>query len=236
MQPDIPISIIVPMGPNENDWPKLRDDLKKLQGAAEMIFAFPEASRGRSEVLHQLSLIKNSRTVFAKEGRAQQLNAGVRAATKTFFWFVPADSRVSRRNFKKLKQSIHKNPDSLHYFNLWFRFDGPVLVYLNALFMWVRAHVFRGPAGDQGFCLSRKNFVKVGGFPEEVAVGEDHVFLRRAKWLGLKIKCTHSFLRTSARRYREQGWLSATGQNVKIWIKQIFSLMGTKKKFLSQNR
>jgi rSAM/selenodomain-associated transferase 1 len=93
-------------------------------------------------------------------------------------------------------------------------------MFINEIGCWIRSRLLGLPFGDQGFCLSRIHFERIGGFPEDVAYGEDHVFVWRAKQNGIALKAIKAILKTSARRYRDQGWLKTTLLFYKLWTRQ----------------
>jgi len=193
------LSIIVPLSPHQDQWRGLLKDLQKLPKSVEIIFSLPREMQGRSELLHHVSLMKNLRVVFSESGWAKQLNTGARAATKDFLWFVSAESRFSRFAFRRLQKSITKNPKALHYFNLWYGFQEIPLKLFHMIGVWFRSHLFRTPFEDQGFCLSRENFKRLGGFREEAPLQREQVFIRRVRQSKIPVQCTHALIRTNSR-------------------------------------
>ena len=189
------ISIIIPVGPEENELEALWEDLRPIEKEAELIVV-----RGSS--------------------RAKQLNIGAQKATRDFLWFLHADSRFSHNTLEALLRSLSNNPHALHYFNLRFLPDGPPQMWINEIGCWIRSRLMGLPFGDQGFCLSRINFERIGGFPEEAPYGEDHLFVWRAHQHGVPLKSTGATLKTSARKYQEQGWFHTTGLYYKLWTRQ----------------
>jgi hypothetical protein len=189
------ISIIIPVGPQEVALEALLQDLQPIEKEAEII------------------IIKGS-------ARARQLNEGAQKAARKFLWFLHADSRLSPRALDALMQSLEAAPHALHYFNLAFLSDGPPLMVINQIGCWIRSRILGVPFGDQGFCLSRQNFFFIGGFPEHVTYGEDHLFVWRARQQNIKLRCTKSALKTSARRYAQTGWTRVTCRYAYRWSRQ----------------
>lgn len=189
------ISIIIPVGPCENALEQLLDDLRPIEKEAELV-------------------------VVSGSSRARQLNDGARRATRDFLWFLHADSRLSSVTVESLLKSLTKDPHVLHYFNLRFLPDGPPLMFINEIGCWIRSHILGVPFGDQGFCLSKKVFEKIGSFPENAKYGEDHLFVWRARQKGIRLRCTGSVLKTSARRYAETGWARLTLSYARMWTRQ----------------
>ncbi len=175
------VSIIIPAAPDEPALETLLGDLKPL----------------------------DNEIIISSEGtRAKSLNAGAAKAQHKFLWFLHADSRVTKENILALDKSLQQNPDALHYFDL--KFDTPSLPILNAWGANMRSRLFALPYGDQGFCISKKLFEEAGGYPEDIPYGEDLMFARKARQAGIKLNRIPSKLTTSARKYRERGWLKLT--------------------------
>lgn len=189
------ISIIIPVGPKENALEVLLQDLRSIEKEVEVIVV-----RGSS--------------------RPKQLNEGAQKATREFLWFLHADSRVSPNTLKSLLKSLNKNPHALHYFNLRFLPDGPPLMFVNEIGCWMRSHILGVPFGDQGFCVSKRIFENISGFPENIPYGEDHLFVWRARQKGISLRCTGAPLHTSARRYAETGWARLTWAYARRWTRQ----------------
>lgn len=184
------VSIIIPLAPAETEQSKLLDDLKNVQ--TEIICS-------------------------SEYSRAKSMNAGALKTANDFLWFLHADSRLDQDALVKLEQSLSKNPNNLHYFDL--AFDGGGLPSINALGANMRSRFLGIPFGDQGFCLSKTNFDKIGGFPEDCSIAEDLLFLWKARRLGIQPNRIPATITTSARKYKKRGWLKLTVLYQWIWIK-----------------
>ncbi|MBI4238702.1 MAG: glycosyl transferase family 2 [Deltaproteobacteria bacterium] len=189
------ISIIIPVGPGENALEALLGDLRPIEKEAELI-------------------------VVQGSSRAQQLNEGARNATRDFLWFLHADSRLSSKTLAALLGSLGENPHALHYFHLRFLPDGPPLMCINEIGCWIRSRLMGLPFGDQGFAVAKEVFETMGGFPENVPYGEDHLFVWRAMQKRVPLRCTGASLYTSARRYAETGWARLTWDYARRWTRQ----------------
>lgn len=189
------ISIIIPVGPGETSLDALLGDLRPIAQEAELLVV-----RGAS--------------------RPKQLNEGARKATRNFLWFLHADSRLTPKTRAALCESLGKDPRALHYFNLRFLPDGPPLMWVNEIGCWIRSRILSVPFGDQGFAIAKENFERIGGFPEHVPTGEDHLFVWRARQKKVRLRCTGASLYTSAHRYAETGWAQLTWAYACLWIRQ----------------
>ena len=175
------ISVIIPVWKQETEIKKLLNDLEPF--GAEII----KCSEG---------------------SRAKSLNVGAAKASREFLWFLHADSRINQHNINTLIQSIEKHPNAVHYFGLVFENAG--LSAWNASWANLRSSWFKLPYGDQGLCVSKTQFKKIGAYPEDTPYGEDLLFIRKAKQLNIDIVCTSSNIISSARKYNTQGWLKTT--------------------------
>lgn len=215
------LTIIIPLGPDEDQLPELLGDLTQLPRETEIILVTCGGDMVENHPMVADSLLVDRvRWVRSAQGRAQQQNAGAQAANRDFLWFLHADSRVTPEVLTALETSLKISPDALHYFHLKFKQDGPRWMRINEWGTRFRSQVLGIPWGDQGFCLLRKHFEQIGGFPEQVAYGEDHLLVWQAKQAGLRLCCTGEALITSARKYHRHGWAALTLQYQRLWIKQ----------------
>ncbi len=215
------LSIIIPVGPKEEAWRTLLADLCVLSADTEIIFAAAAERPGDFQsVLRATGSTPNVKWLKSTTGRAKQLNAGAKAAQYSNLWFVHADSRISPRAIASLKMSLEKNESAIHFFNLVFLDDGPALTRINTAGAWIRSHVLGLPFGDQGFCVSRAIFQRLGGFDELAPYGEDHLFIWKARQKGVPLVCTGGWLGTSARKYSRDGWSATTVRNAVLTAKQ----------------
>lgn len=213
------ISIVIPVGPAESDLGPMLNRLKYLRKAKEVVFVFCPGSEG---LISQLESVMSDqiRYLITEEGRAIQLNAGAESCSGEFIWFLHLDSQVANNHWQVLNQSLNRNPDHLHYFNLRFESDGGGPMWLNSKGANLRSSYLGLPFGDQGFCISRAQFDRLGGYPVDAAYGEDHLFVWRAHQKGVRLANTGSVLTTSARKYSATGWGRLTLRYQLYWIKQ----------------
>ena len=159
--------------------------------------------------------------IVANEGtRATSMNRGAARARGRFLWFLHADSRLRSDTVGRLLAAVTTRPAALHYFDLVFLGDGPAVMRLNQWGAWVRSRWLGVPFGDQGLCLARDTFARVGGYPEDAAFGEDHLFVWRCRQAGVRLAPVRAPLATSARTYRRHGWLKLTVLYQIRWIGQ----------------
>ena len=218
------ISVVVPIASWDKEWKKLLPDLGALPYKTEIIFSVSEKDALFEELPEVVDNLKEKRVkwVRCESGRANCLNAGAENATSKFIWFLHADSRFTKDAFNALKKSVKKYPDGLHYFNLRFMCDGPNLMFFNELGAKFRSKILRTPFGDQGLCIKKELFDKIGQFPNNVEYGEDHLLVLHARQAGVRLYCTGEALITSARKYKKNGWFNITIRHQKMWLAQAF--------------
>ncbi len=223
----VTLSIVVPLAPDERAWHALLESL--AGGLNELPSEFTDdevellfVSAKDAEPLHLPSILSGRAVscVTAGPGRARHLNAGAKAAKGLFIWFLHADSILDNGTLPLLLGAIRAYPESLLFFDLAFSTDATCLTRLNALGARFRSNRLKVPFGDQGLCLEKALFDRLGGFPEDVTYGEGHLFVWKARRHGVEIRATGGRLYSSARKYRSNGWLKTTLVHQYLWIKQ----------------
>lgn len=220
------IAIIIPVGPGEQNLNLVSELLGMLEDAPELdcrvanwqiIVSFCEAS---AELKAQLPVSSRIKSLVAEQGRAQQMNAAAATADTGYLWFVHLDSVVCRRHLLAMAEAVLRQPDRLHYFALKFAADGNGPTWLNQTGANLRSRLLGVPFGDQALCISAQQFRLLGGYPESVSYGEDHVFVWRARQAGICLNYLSESLSTSAVKYARSGWLKLTWRYQYLWLKQ----------------
>lgn len=214
------VSVVIPVAPGDDDWTALLPELlAALPPGSDVVLVGAEARPAGLPA-------QGARWVVAPRGRARQLNAGARAARGAWLWFLHADSRLDAGTVPALARALGtaRAPgvarDAVYYFDLAFLPGGPRLMRLNALGARARSRLGGMPFGDQGLCVPRRMFDQLGGFDPTLPYGEDHVFVWRARQAGVEICPAGARLWTSARRYRDAGWLRTTVRHVRLTARQ----------------
>jgi GT2 family glycosyltransferase len=212
-------SVVIPVSESDDSWKSLAPDLRALNPEDEILFV---SSQQKAFLICSDALLEGLRVsaVSSDLGRAKQLNAGARAAKNEFLWFLHCDSRFSPGALAELRRSTVSSPDALCFFDLRFLRDGPLVMKLTEIGTWIRSTILRMPFGDQGFCLSKSNFQKLGGFDERAPYGEDHLLVWKAHQAGVKLKAVGQSLFTSARKYKSNGWAATTSLHLRLTFAQ----------------
>lgn len=196
------LSLIIPVGPEEQRVPRVIKDPEHLPASWEIIVSLTSGSN--------LTLPERCRRIEGLPGRGAQLNRGIEAAQGRWLWLVHADSRPDDLAIGSIRDLADRNRPCLGYCDLEFEDDGPRLAGLNAVGANWRSRWLNLPYGDQGYCLRRADIIRLGGFRSDLARGEDLDLLIRARRLGLAVQRLPGRMTTSARRYRTHGWLKTT--------------------------
>ncbi|WP_257255496.1 glycosyltransferase [Endozoicomonas sp. SESOKO3] len=216
------ITAIVPLGPGEPEWPVLLEQFSLLPAGSEIILVGYKDQQ-RPAKLDQLPPPLLHLKWFwcaAEQGRACQLNAGAREATGDYLWFLHADTILNKGNVQSLLNAINQHPERLFYFDLWFYDKHTLRLSINEWGARFRSNVLGCPYGDQGFCISRTQFLNLKGYPTNTGYGEDHVFVWKARQNKIHLHPCRTRLGTSARKYHERGWLNLTLKYQRLWLKQ----------------
>jgi rSAM/selenodomain-associated transferase 2 len=223
-----PLSIIIPVAQEDSAWRELLRMLIPLREEAEILIAATKHPPRDWNDLQQSwgfeTLASPIKWLNCPAGRASQMNEAARQAKGQHLWFLHADSHLSEDALSALMKSLDRFPDDLHYFDLNFQSDGPVLMRLNAWGVWIRSHWFKMPFGDQGLSVSAENFHALRGFDDSLFYGEDHHFIWRTRIAGLKLRSVGTSITTSARKYRDRGWLTTTCRHVWLTWRQALPL------------
>ncbi|MEQ1908847.1 MAG: TIGR04283 family arsenosugar biosynthesis glycosyltransferase [Vicinamibacterales bacterium] len=149
-----------------------------------------------------------TRLIHAGAGRGRQMNAGAEVTSATWLLFVHADSRLPYGWASALAGSNTTVAGG------WFRFALDDTAWqariVERLVAW-RISMFGLPYGDQGLFVRRSIFDQLGGF-RDWPLMEDVDFVRRLSAAGQVVELPMA-LRTSARRWRRDGWFRRSARN-----------------------
>jgi len=145
-----------------------------------------------------------------RPGRAQQLNNGADDARGPILLFLHADT-VLPEKFEDIIEKTLEPPDVIAgAFRLSIDAPKPIfrLIEAGANF---RSRVLKMPYGDQGLFVRKEAFQGTGGYPEQ-PIMEDFCLVRNLKKHG-RIRIASAYVKTSARRWLQQGVIKTTLKN-----------------------
>jgi rSAM/selenodomain-associated transferase 2 len=217
MSSDVAISVIVPVLNEEKvlpaflitiaDWPVL-----------EVVFV-DGGSRDRTQVFLRAWVAAGAshasgprrRFLVAERGRGTQMNTGAKAAVGEVFWFLHVDSVVPPDGFNAMIEALSASSVAGGAFRLRIASSSLFLAWI-AMMANLRSSLFGLPYGDQGIFVSKKVFLKIGGFSEEPLM-EDIDFIKRLKREGELVLLKGS-ITTSARR-----WDGSDRASSPLWVR-----------------
>ncbi|TAI48020.1 TIGR04283 family arsenosugar biosynthesis glycosyltransferase [Flagellimonas allohymeniacidonis] len=202
MKPNSPkISIIIPVLNEEAGLGKVLEHLGQTSDQDFIAEIICVDGGSRDETIKIAT--KNKATVISsKKGRARQMNTGAKHATGEILYFLHADTFPPKHFDRIVLKAIGEGYQS-GCFRMKFDSKNPILRF----FAWlsrINHSLCRG--GDQSLFIKKELFEKTQGFNEQYLIYEDTEFIRRL-YHHTKFKVLPHHVITSARKYREKGWL-----------------------------
>lgn len=157
---------------------------------------------GSRDATRAIALAHGARLVDSPAGRGRQLAAGAGAVRGDWLLFVHADTVLQPGWADAVAQFLPGPTDRAGYFQLSFDQDGGGAARVARLANW-RAGLLGLPYGDQGLLIHRDFYQALGGYPDEPLM-EDVILVRRIGRRRLAL--LPGTARTSAARYRRDGW------------------------------
>jgi len=159
---------------------------------------------GSVDATAALARARADRVVSSAPGRAEQMNAGARAAAGDVFLFLHADSRLPQDADHLVLQGLAASG------SVWGRFDARIagshpMLRLVEHMMNLRSRLTHICTGDQGIFVRRDTFEAIGGFPRQ-ALMEDIAISARLRRVSAPL-CLRARCLTSARRWESGGVL-----------------------------
>jgi len=213
------ISIIIPVHKEPAILPLL-DHLEQLKGNKEIIIVDGEG--GAIQEIRK----KNIKLLTSKPGRAQQMNKGAQLAQDDILLFLHADTHLPNNALLLINEaSKHYNAGA---FNLGFTSNKLIYRTIAKVSTW-RSRITRVPYGDQAQWFRKEFFQKINGYPEGFM--EDLRIMKKVKQAGDKIRIINSTVKTSPRRWEQQGIIKNTLKN---WIVTVLYYLGLKAETLKR--
>jgi rSAM/selenodomain-associated transferase 2 len=170
-----------------------------------------------------ISAIKDEgvRVVAAEKGRARQMNRGAAIASGDVLLFLHADTRLPPTAFGMIQSKMADTRCVGGAFDLGF--DTKRTIFrITELYVFLRTRLTKIPFGDQAIFIRRDYFEQLGGY-REIPIMEDVELMKRIRTRGDTICIIPTKVRTSVRRYEQEGILYNTLRN---WLLQISYALG----------
>jgi rSAM/selenodomain-associated transferase 2/rSAM/selenodomain-associated transferase 1 len=206
------ISVIIPTFNEAPHLERLLPNLVSSTAALELIVADGGSTdRSREFVASCNDVI----WVSTEKGRATQMNAGAEAASGKVLFFLHADCQPLQGWSTAIESAITEPAFGVGAFRFALDEAGvrPRIVEWGVRF---RSEWLGLPYGDQGLFLAAEAFRNAGGFPD-VPIMEDVLLVQRMKRTGT-LTVLRLPLKTSARRWRRNGYARQTWMNVSTYF------------------
>jgi len=208
------ISIIIPTL-NEED--KVETCLKQFSAwrtAGHEVILVDGGSVDASVALAQPLVDK---VLLSLPGRAAQMNLGADTANGDLLWFVHIDSVIPQ-----MAKSDLENLSTHQWGRFNIRLEGSAFIFrIIEKTMNIRSCITGIATGDQGIFVCRDLFDEVDGF-DSIALMEDIALSKKLKQKQ-KIHCVKSIIKTSTRRWQQQGIYKTI---VKMWFFRLAYFFG----------
>jgi rSAM/selenodomain-associated transferase 2 len=165
---------------------------------------------GSADATREIADAAGARVVNVSGGRGPQLRAGAQAASKPWFLFLHADTRLEEGWTTEARRFIAGAPRHAAAFRFALADRGLRPRLLEGVVAF-RCWALRLPYGDQGLLISRALYDTLGGFAP-LPLMEDVEFIRR---LGRRrLVMLQSAAITSAERFQGEGYLRRSARNL----------------------
>lgn len=223
------VSIVIPVF---NEMAMINERIQQVQSIAESEpFEIIVVDGGPGHLT--LASIEDSSVlrVRCEPGRGTQMNAGALEASGEFLLFLHADTELPCGALEIVKKALKGRAEagafSLSIDSTKFSF-GVVSWFAN-----LRTRLERIPYGDQAQFMTADLFRKLGGHAE-IPIMEDVELFKRIRQLGLPISIVSNRVKTSPRRWEEEGivrrtllnwllriryWFGASPEKLKTWYR-----------------
>jgi rSAM/selenodomain-associated transferase 2 len=216
----IKFSIIVPVFHEGDSINGLMEHLSQLDTgkACEIIIVDGAPERDTLRAIHNNHVIK----ISTEKGRAKQMNAGASMANGEILIFLHADTELPILALSKISAVMEQGGYIAGAFDLGIKSDRLIFKVIASLAS-LRSRLNRIPYGDQAIFIRREYFKKIGGY-QEIPLMEDMELMKRIKKSGHKIWIFYDRVRTSPRRWEEEGVIYCILRN---WTLQALYALGT---------
>lgn len=199
------ISLIIPCLNEATCLPRLLKYIEQiLKGDfhdVEVVVVVGGSTDNTVQVANQFSFVQ---VIQSKPGRASQMNVGAKKCSGEVLYFVHADTLPPENCFNAISNAVAKGA-IVGGFSMKFDSKKWILKFNNwatSLNLWMT----RG--GDQSIFMTRRHFIELNGYNEEMVILEEYDLLERSKKLGSSYQLLKGATLVNARKYEQQSWLS----------------------------
>jgi len=202
------LSVVVPVLNAEGDLPRLLAGL--MEGVeAGLVRELILSDGGSDDATARIAEAAGAIWCAGPPSRGGQLRRGAGAAGGAWLLFLHADTALPEGWTRAVEAQIRAGRPG--YFRLAFD-GGGAAARIVAGWANLRSRLFCLPYGDQGLLISRAEYDAAGGYLD-IALMED---VAMARCLGRRLCMLPLPIRTSAARYRREGWLRRGARNLAL--------------------
>ena len=208
-------SVIIPTLNEEKFLPNLLSDLKEQSEQNFEVIIVDAKSKDKTQAVaaSQKNNLKLTFIESDKKGVSLQKNLGAQKAKGKYLIFIDADCRINFSFTKNLTRFIAKNPGLVYLPYVDPEDDsGQTKTFYQVLnFLIETSQNFNKPFSSVGCAVFEKDFFKnLGGFEENLFIGEDHNIVQKAHKWGVKARFMPNIkIKFSFRRINREGKFKA---------------------------
>ena len=199
------ISVIIPARNEERTIPPV---LRRV--LTEPVWEVIVVDGGSTDGTRQVATELGATVLVSEPGRGRQLHTGAAAASGDVLLFLHADTVLPQRFQDHVIAALSDPRIAAGAFKLHIDADRRSFRFIERLVQ-LRSRYRQMPYGDQAIFMRAETYHRAGGFPD-LPLMEDYELIRRLRRIG-RIRIAPVAVRTSARRWQEQGVLRATLTN-----------------------
>jgi glycosyltransferase involved in cell wall biosynthesis len=206
-------SVVIPTKDEENHIATLLESIREQTVQPDEIIIADKSKDDTVKIARNYGTVIVEGTDDNKVGKAR--NNGVRYTESEYLIFLDADCEIRNEDFfeKLLKRFKKKDLDiATCYYTPDEKNLKSILIFtsFNALKTW--GHFTKKIIAEGAACMimRRKTYEDLGGFNEELTVGEDAEIIKRAIENNKRFGVIPLFIRTSTRRYKGRSILAVT--------------------------
>jgi len=207
-------SIVIPVLHESDRINSLIENIEGLtgDGGHEVIVVDGSPTKDTIRAIDNENIIK----LVSLKGRARQMNAGAAVAKGEILIFLHADTELPRNALKTINSAMAQGRYVGGAFELGI--DSHKIEF-KMLARWasIRCRLTGIPYGDQAIFIKRYYFNSLGGY-RDIPLMEDVELMRRIKRRGDKICIVPEQVKTSPRRWEEEGFIYVNARNASLFM------------------
>ncbi len=208
------ISVIIPVLREQHRINGLIDQVRAQDAMCEIIVVDGDPAGSTLAMISDLTVVR----LTAPRGRGSQLSSGAARATGMIILMLHADTRLPDNGLRMISDAV-KDGGKWGAFKLGIDAEG-VMFRIIERSVDLRCRLFSLPYGDQALYATRQVLQRAGGIPD-IPLMEDVALVRRLKQVGGACRLLPCRVKTSARRWQQDGVLARTFRNWRLLIRYL---------------